>query len=1155
MKTVRKTFITLFVTAFSVTFALLLTVLVAAACSEKVTLRFETGDGTYLASIEGAAGGTYEKPQDPEKEGFFFDGWYSDPSFSGDSLVLPDCLPSESTTYYAKYIRCPVLTLDAEGGALAETEHRIRPGTDLLGYLSDYVPQKEGLLFGGWELGGTLLSDGALMTEEDMSLTARYKAEFSVDVYLQSADDPKEYELSDELSYTGADWLGEKYTAKTPSLDHFLYDADNSAATATLHAGENRLELRFSREAMNLHYSTQIPGGEWREGTVASRYGAHIALQELPCPEGYTFFGWSDGVGEYAGGALYTLEHDAELVGGWGKLSRNVRGEGTLAVEVGEGEILRADYLLGDERVTGQFFQKDGTFVAGKYRGRLAVGGFLPDDSGEYIGSSLAKNAAGAEFGVLTLDFYQGAATYVLPQSEMSGNYYYDYDEAAGAYTGDYVFSSGNTSFRFRLGESTFLRQGGEKNSYTVYDLNAGGFLTDTLSLDGYGGGIWKKGEIAAAGNYRGGGIGGEWEFTPSDGAPFTVLLGERVWSDGSDFAGENAFLYRDPLLAGEYVSSQGVLTLDGYGLKAVYRTESGEVSGPFVRNGNIVCLQAETPLKFTLMGSGFAETGAENGSYSGARGTLTLDGAGGAALSQGSVLLADGSYRREGEDWLFEGQEGFRFRLEGERYLLFDETKFGEFHAYYGPALTLDGYGGGIYRPRFSEDPGEVIQIAVQVLYCGEELIVLSAQEGTLSFTREGNEILELPTLTSGVYPVIENGSYTGQELVLDGRSAAILRGEEEKHGTYAQNGAEIVCEFGGEQLYFRYDRTRETQGCLLRGKAGVFTDGAGTVELDGYGTAHYRAEEEFTAAYCMRGTVAELEHGGEVWRFALSGDGYSLARYRVYRAPNGESQLLLQNGGNLALYRADKDYAGMYSEAQIFLYAGTGEFSYRLYGEEFRIYRREQEKTYRVESGEQLALDGCGLGVYTTQDGTEYRGSVTVTDVGLVVFSCEELPVLSGMVGFRFGANGTLVKLGKEFGLYAAAGKDGALFLQGNGVAYFRKDDIWRVGAYEEISGDEYSFTLYGESFRFRVAETEAGSVYSVYNSTLAQYAGEYLTKEGTLVVDGYGAHLGERDLAFVCGGENGFVAFEEGTESYFAVRFGEETLLNSAQYRYAV
>ncbi len=1153
MKTVRRTFVTLFVTAFSVVFALLLTVLVAAACSEKVTLRFETGDGTYLASVEGPSGGAYPKPQDPEKEGFFFDGWYSDASFTGEELSLPDVLPSHSATYYAKYVRCPVLTLETEGGSLAQTEHRIRPGTDLLGYLSDYVPQKDGLVFGGWELDGVLLSDGVKMTEEDMRLSARYKAEYEVAVFLQSADEPDQFIKSEELSYAGADWLGTQFTARTPAVEHFLYDAESSTPSARLREGENLFTLCFTREKLTLRYGTRLPDGNTEEGEIGSRYGAHITLPSPACPEGYTFFGWADGNGtEYAGGETVTLERSLDLSGGWGKLYPNVRGEGILAVEVGEGETLRADFTLGEERVTGQYFPESGAFVAGDYRGRLARGGFLPDDSGRYVGSNLAENASGEQYGVLTLDFGSNTAVYSSAQSEVSGGYVYDYDETAQRYTGDYVFSAGGLSFRFRLGTDTFLRQGNEKNAYTAYDLGAGAFLSDRLSLDGYGGGVWKRGETALAGSYRGGGKSGEWEFAPAEGEPFRILLGERVWSDGQDFAREQAFLYFDPALSGEYVSAAGTLTLDGYGLKAVYRAESGEIAGPFTREGNIVTVQAETPLKFTLIGSGFVQTGEENGAYTGAKGTLVLDGAGGAVLRGGNLILAEGAYGKDGEDWLFSGEESFRFRLSGSGYLVYDEENYGAFESEWGPALQLDGFGGAIYRDMFGG------QSELNVVYADETLLLLWGEEmrtayRTLSLTvdRAAKRVSENPSMTAGVFPVLSESEEA--LLILDGKNGAIYAGKEKLYGTYAVSGRNTIgCAFGDRAAAFLIEEKNGVFGCLKSDTAGDFTHGESVLSLNGFGSAHYRdGNEEFSAPYRMNGSAAEIVRGNELWRFTLGGGEFTLARYARYAAPDGKSELFLQTDGKSAIYRAEKDYFGMYSAERLFLSAEK-EFAYRLYGDEYRVYDRSKEAVYRVGDGETLSLDGCGLGTYAAGE-TEYSGTVTVTDVGIVVFSSEELPALSGMAGFRFGANGTLVKLSEEFGLYTPA-EGGALFLQGDGAAYYRKNNVWRVGSYQTVGENEFTFDLYGEEFRFRTERTAEGGAYSVYNAALAAREGEYETDGGTLRIGGYGVTLGERKFSYVCEGAGGFIAREEGTQNYFAFRLGENTAVRAAESRYA-
>ncbi len=1147
MKTARKTFVTLFVTAFSVAFALLCTVLVAAACSEKVTLRFETGDGTYLASVEGASGGTYQKPRDPEKEGYFFDGWYADAGCSGESLTLPDVLPAASTTYYAKYVRCPVLTLEPEGGTLGVTEHRIRPGTDLLGYLSDYVPQKEGLLFGGWEKNGELLGEGAAMSEEDMCLKARYKAEYEVSVFLQSADEPQTFVRSDELSYTGADWLGASFTAKAPALAHFLYDAAGSVPSAALHEGENKFRLQFKREELRLNFYSCSPDGTVEEGEIESRYGAHIVLSDPACPEGYTFFGWTDGTEEYAGGGTLTLERSLGLNGSWGKLYPNVRGEGMLAVEVGEGDVLRADYLLGETRQTGRFFPQEGVFSVGNYRGKLARGGFLPDDSGRYIGSSLEKNATGEEYGVLTLDFSEGSAVYRTDGAEICGSYVYDYDETAKNYTGDYVFSASGVTFRFRLDEDTFLRQGKEKNTYAAYDAGSGGFLRDTLVLDGYGGGEWRQSETVLSGKYRGGKTAGEWEFTPTDGAPFRILIGRRVWSDGADFADEQAFLYYDAALDGTYHAPFGTLVLDGYGLNAVYRTEEGEMSGPFTRSGNRICVQAEIPLEFTLTESGFAPTGEECGLYAGEKGTLCLDGAGGALLTKGGMVLERGGYRESGGDWVFEGETDFRFRLEGETYLVFCEEIAGTYAGEWGLALELDGFGGAVYHDMFGG------RSQLEVVYADENLLLLRGESMrtayrtlSLAVDRAAFRVRENASMTAGIFPVRSEQA----SLVLDGAGGAMLLGAEKRCGTYEfAEAGNVACRFGDTPTLFRIGEQNGVYDCKRSDVIGVFASGEDKLTLDGYGAAVYTGGEgEIVSSYRMRGGAAEIERGEEVWRFVPDGGNFTLVKYTRYSAHGGSGELLLQKGGRNAILRTGEDDFGMYFEGRFV--SDEREFEYRLYGREYREYNNALAVTYRVEGGGTLRLDGCGLGEYTVQNKV-YGGEVTLTDVGLVVLSSEEI-ARSGMAGFRLGGNGTLKKLDEEFGLYTCE-EDGELFLQGDGTAYYRKNGVWRVGSYERAAENEYEFDLYGTGFRFRTEGDGRSVRYSVRNEALAAYSGEYRTEEGMLIVDGYGISLGEEHYRFVCGCAGGLVAQKVGTQTYFAVHFGEITVLNVAESRY--
>ncbi len=1149
MKTFRKTILTLSVTVFSVVFALLVTVLVSAACSERVTLRFETGDGTYLASVEGSSGSTYEKPSDPEKEGYYFDGWYQDAGCEGERLSLPDVLPGESTTYFAKYLKCPVLTLDADGGELAETSRYVRPGTLLSEYLADRVPQKEGLVFGGWELGGEILGSGAVMPENDLNLVAKYKAEYMVCVYLQSADDPEKYERSAEYSYTGAQWADTEFLAEIPSLEHFSFEAEKSAASGELRAGGNLFELRFCREELEVSYSLEVPGGEKREESFVSRYGAHIGLGSPECPLGYEFFGWRSGGKEYAGGETVTLEEPLDLVGVWGKLYPALRGEGTLAVEVGEAEERRAVFENGEERAVGVFYRSDGSFAAGAHKGRLERDGFLTDDSGKYIGKSLFYGTAGEEYGVLTLDFGTGKASYRLPQAEIGGEYRYEYDEEAARYTGNYLFEGSGATFYFRLDGEKFLREGEEKERYTAYSYAGKTFLSDTLTLDGYGGAVFARSGVVSRGSYRGGRYENEWLFIPEEGESVRVLLGSLLWSDDEAFIEERSYLYYDPLLDGEYAAEGGgTLTLDGYGVRGVYRAGGTSREGAFLRTGDLITLYGGEPLRFTLKGENFVPTGEEYGEYAGEKGTLFLDGAGGALLGG-----AAGSYRAGDGAWEFEGSETFSFRLSGQEYRVFDGLRYGNFeNPLYGLALVLDGYGSGTYYPRFA------VEIEAEVLYSGEELFVLrsdmikgNTKTLALSVNREEKTVSEIAAAEAGIFPVFRGQEFTGGSLVLDGKGGAALLGAGEKRGEYRyeQKTREVSCMFGDLPARYRFEERGGVTVCVQSDVVGVFRNGGETLTLDGYGGAIYSGDEGFSAKYAVVNGRAEILRERELLQFELSEGEFSLRRFTRYLDPLSGDELYLQTDDLLAIYAGEVRREGIHEEFR-FLSEGM-RFEYRLKGENFYYYEAAQEGHFRTPDGAEIDTDGCGFGVLTA-GGERTEGSARITSGGLVVFSSPSVKTPSGQLGFRIAGEGLAEALGEEFGTYERFGGEGKLFLRGDGTLFLFEGGVWRQGEY---AGEEELLCTFagGDVRKMRVRRGGEGGVYEECNGALAALTGEYPSAEGTLALDGYGVRLGARAFVPVCAGEDGAVLREADTGEYFILRLGTIATLRAAHCNY--
>ncbi len=70
------------------------------------TMTFETNGGDETEPIKAKGGADISKliPEDPVMDGVYFGGWYLDDDFSGDKVTLPDVMPNEDVTYYAKWV-------------------------------------------------------------------------------------------------------------------------------------------------------------------------------------------------------------------------------------------------------------------------------------------------------------------------------------------------------------------------------------------------------------------------------------------------------------------------------------------------------------------------------------------------------------------------------------------------------------------------------------------------------------------------------------------------------------------------------------------------------------------------------------------------------------------------------------------------------------------------------------------------------------------------------------------------------------------------------------------------------------------------------------------------------------------------------------------
>ena len=272
------------------------------ACKEEdgsITLKFDVDGGVAISDVTAEKGETVTLPI-PEKTGYKFEGWYLNENFEG--LPVEEVVVDGSATYYAKWTQLYAITLDLNGGACATTIVYAESGTSVYDAVKDLAPTKEGFVFGAWFNAGKELNKNTKLTEAGITLTAEYKVEYTVNVYLQNiADD--EYTKSEELTYTAADYVGTQVTIDTEvdGCTQIEHEGDLVSQELMDVAANNVFSVYYDRNVYKVVFNPNAPNGSdngYFEKDV--RYGATV---EIPFDafnyfiDGYCMLGWSTGLG------------------------------------------------------------------------------------------------------------------------------------------------------------------------------------------------------------------------------------------------------------------------------------------------------------------------------------------------------------------------------------------------------------------------------------------------------------------------------------------------------------------------------------------------------------------------------------------------------------------------------------------------------------------------------------------------------------------------------------------------------------------------------------------------------------------------------------------------------------------------------------------
>ncbi len=262
---------------------------------EKITLTFEMNGGASIPSAEVEKGSDYALPT-PEREGYRFDGWYATAAFEGSAMTSVNS--DVNITVYAKWVRQYAVTLDLAGGALSSATLYVDEGAVIYDAVKELKPEKAGSLFDAWYVGDKELSKTLRMSEGGITLTAKYKTAYTVELYTQKLTG-EGYELSETLTFyaysgstlTIADVLLPESMNPFRRVEH----ADTvGQITVSDHAAANVMCFHFDRKEFTVSFQPNYPdGSEGARETFTVLYGASVAVPSDYIFDGYCLIGWA----------------------------------------------------------------------------------------------------------------------------------------------------------------------------------------------------------------------------------------------------------------------------------------------------------------------------------------------------------------------------------------------------------------------------------------------------------------------------------------------------------------------------------------------------------------------------------------------------------------------------------------------------------------------------------------------------------------------------------------------------------------------------------------------------------------------------------------------------------------------------------------------
>ncbi len=260
-------------------------------CKKKFELKFVTNGASEIASVTVKNKTEYQLPT-PSWEGYIFDGWYASSDFSGNSITSVKV--TGNTSVYAKWTKLGKITLDLDGGSCSTTVIYGKDGETVLSLLNGITPSKNGVIFGGWFVDGKELDGTTKLTTDGLTLKARYKAEYTIEVYKENiAKDGYDVTTIKEYEY-----VDKKINANLTYPGFSVVEKGDTIASITINenASTNVMRIYFDRNTYTITFDSNYPTTELETEKHVEEllYGKELDLPTLDYAcEGYYLLGWS----------------------------------------------------------------------------------------------------------------------------------------------------------------------------------------------------------------------------------------------------------------------------------------------------------------------------------------------------------------------------------------------------------------------------------------------------------------------------------------------------------------------------------------------------------------------------------------------------------------------------------------------------------------------------------------------------------------------------------------------------------------------------------------------------------------------------------------------------------------------------------------------